>query len=847
MALYDEKKIPNIFRYGILLAAAYQAFLVLPMFLDSNSQGTRMQNATFTFIIIFMISASINIGEFLLFRFNNRSVKIIILGTEFIRGLLFWIRLPDMNIEMGGSNALNPILSLVTVLSLGIAVGGTASLLFNEKINKVASTPRMRAAMNLLPAIVILLIFMGTGFLESIGFGATRQADPSNLPPYTGGSIDYTAFNQPTWDSAYFLENLLDQFTAGLSLPDEPVFNVTNILGEATEPPTYWRLRAYDKYLYKSTHTTSDWDITGGSTIDMGIGPTYSQPVTGTKDARYQVDILVNRSNDIYENYIPTTWNGEFGAYVDKNTFSTSALGFPTTVFETTPYGITDSSGVKVQINYGSTVEDEEVVVSYICDYVQPDIVTIGASSLGRDQYLNVLNSINPAEADEIWTSIQNLYMQIPDETQTPGGLSYAAWAPNVVGNATKYNSPTLSVMQQAMADSQQLSPNAELGLTFSEEMWLSNAYNTEMDHPAPGQDFNEWFIKRGDEGGVSVHFASLLTTWLRLQQIPARLVEGYASGNDTLGDYTKRVITNRWKHVWTEALVPYLYNEGAEVKQGLQWVPIDPIGAALFGDSLPSDVGSTEETLYIFNPNTFDVSDIPNTFASSVHRIGTKRSDDNPYSQEVQELYSNNFNTSIPEGIVDVSTLVSSCEINEATGLPSTLLTPLAGVKVRFSLWGSNASGVTEIPLNRIDSRINKTTDSSGIASFQFDYTIIPHGSGQYRFKAEVCNDTHIFRIAWSDSNPIPVEPTSINDYTPISFIIGNPPPPSPVIPKFKEHEDTANVIIFDTFEKKDYIELFTDINFNHNKKIGLLKKASIIYSNPMEIILVIISRTFN
>lgn len=847
MAFYGEKKkIPNIFRYGILLEAAYQAFLVLPMFLDSNSQGTRMQNATFTFMMIFMVSAALNIGEFMLFRFNTRSVKIIILGTEFIRGSLFWLRFPALNVELGGSTSLNTLFSLVSTLSLGIALGGTISILFYEKINSVASTPRMRAMMNLLPAIVILLLFMGTGFLESIGFGATRQANPDSLPPYTGGAIDYTAFNDPTWDSSYFLENLLDQFTAGLSLPDEPVFNVTNTLGDATEPPTYWRLTAWDKYLYKPVGSmTSDWDITAGTPIDIDSVNAFSQPITGTKDARFQVDILVNRSNDVYENYIPTTWNGEFGAYIDKNTFSTSALGIPTTVYEMTPPGLTDNSGVKVQINYGSTVEDEEVVVSYICDYVQPDLLTIGAASLGRDQYLPVLNAINPAEAETIWNTIKSLYLQIPEGNQLPFGFpTYADWAPNVCGNATLYNSSSLSVMQQALADGQQLAPDAELGLSFSEEMWVSNAFNSDMDHPEINQDFNEWFIDINREG-VAIHFASLLTTWLRLQKIPARMVQGYAAGNETLGGNTKRVITNRWQHVWTEALVPYLYNDGGIISQGLQWVPVDPIGASLYGDSLPTDVGSAEETFYIFNPQTLDLEHLDTTFPSSVHRVGTIRNDETPYTQEVQELYSNHPNTAIPEGIATVSVLISSCKYNPATGFPTTLPTPLSGVPVRFSLMQDNGSGVTKIPLNTNINSLNLTTDVSGIASFLFNYSIIPHGTGEFRFKAEVFNASNvdqIFRQAWSDSNPLPSIPDNLNDYSPISFIVGDPP--LPVIPLSKEQDLTTRIVFNDNFIIE---KLISERDFIIKNDLTSEKEDIESFNDISKNILVIITKLFN
>ncbi|MHA1541804.1 MAG: hypothetical protein ACTSQH_02375 [Candidatus Hodarchaeales archaeon] len=37
---------------------------------------------------------------------------------------------------------------------------------------------------------------------------------------------DYNFLNTPSWDATYFKENIMDQFTAGLSAPDTPHFSM---------------------------------------------------------------------------------------------------------------------------------------------------------------------------------------------------------------------------------------------------------------------------------------------------------------------------------------------------------------------------------------------------------------------------------------------------------------------------------------------------------------------------------------------------------------------------------------------------------------------------------------------
>jgi len=215
------------------------------------------------------------------------------------------------------------------------------AILFMLALTKVARTrleeltqkDLSRNLLNLLPTFLVLTLFLGTYLTEIAGLGTPRQK--STFDPYTEKDIDWSMFNTPTWDATYLLENLLDQFTAGLSAPDVPLFNVTNTMpGDPQEPPVYWRLGSQETYEYIGS--TTGWSHIDSvkrvlSPVPKTPNTTYSH-IISNPEASFTVRVPLDYNDSIanvktyldnvnFVNYLPSTWNGEKGSYISSNSF----------------------------------------------------------------------------------------------------------------------------------------------------------------------------------------------------------------------------------------------------------------------------------------------------------------------------------------------------------------------------------------------------------------------------------------------------------------------------------------------------------------------------------------------
>jgi hypothetical protein len=190
----------------------------------------------------------------------------------------------------------------------------------------------------------------------------------------------------------------------------------------------------------------------------------------------------------------------------------------------------------------------------------------------------------------------------------------------------------------------QRVAPGGEFGLEFDFEMWLGNQIGTTMAHPAEYEDYNEWFVTEGK--GVSIHFASLLTTILRLKGIPSRVVIGYMAGNDTM-DPTKRVITARFLHAWSEVLVPINPLFGDPM-----WISFDPLLSYLanqYGLTIPNDIllpSPVNRTIMIKPDISYDTIGPPEAYLHD--SLGVDPDGD----------YLNRVNTSVANSIASPTTL---------------------------------------------------------------------------------------------------------------------------------------------------------------------------------------------
>ncbi len=413
-------------------------------------------------------------------------------------------------------------------------------------------------------------------------------------------------FNAPTWDATYINESIMDQFTAGLNHPDESKFNISSDdPHDSTAPPVYWRLGSLSNYEYtgKVPYTTG-WNT--GIVFNRTLSPIPNEPndtfsnilSSSSRTARFQVEMPINYNRStlatIHPNFLhslPVPWNGRYGSYVssdsiqllDENSDLVSPLSKK--VVESYPSILSgDLAGVSLQLELDDSITGMGTV-RYTVDYQAPDLQTVAMYSLSRSEadYLNCGLNANS------WNSIKSLYLQLPGIIPV-GYSTYQGWAPTVTQNAINWNDSLQTVFEQAYSNLVNLGNMSTF--TFDMEMWLANQYNVEMDHPAQYEDYNEWFMQRGS--GVSIHFASALTTINRLQNIPSRVAIGYLVGNDSYIYAGKRAISSRFLHAWTEVLVPIDPNPLLPGDEYVDWISFDPLLPVLsaeYGMETPMDV----------------------------------------------------------------------------------------------------------------------------------------------------------------------------------------------------------------------------------------------------------------
>ncbi|GAG87345.1 unnamed protein product, partial [marine sediment metagenome] len=158
----------------------------------------------------------------------------------------------------------------------------------------------------------------------------------SDRDPYDEKFVEWTPFyNAPTWDATYIGENILDQFTAGLRYPDIPLFYIKSDQIDSQGPVVYWRLGSLEKYEYldRAPYSTS-WDNTDDlkrTLTPIESSTPYSQEIPGgERDVRFTIRLPLDYSDSIadisihpyFDNYLPTTWNGEYGSFIDSETFN---------------------------------------------------------------------------------------------------------------------------------------------------------------------------------------------------------------------------------------------------------------------------------------------------------------------------------------------------------------------------------------------------------------------------------------------------------------------------------------------------------------------------------------------
>lgn len=638
---------PAAIRYLVLLSVLTSVIMAISFLPRMSGASSDELSFFMNAIPAFVVFSILTLFEWFVL---GRSRKMIgpygiAFGIEFLKTFLFSIGANYYIQQVSGASSAD--FFLLQMNSIAIIFLLALTKIARSRIDTLSQKDVSRHLLNLLPTLLILAIFLGTYGTEITGFGVPRQR--RNFPEYTDQAIDWSMFNTPTWDASYLLENLMDQFTAGLSAPDVPLFYVQSDDGSDPQgTPVYWRLGTLETYEYfdKDPYSTN-WDNT--DSLKRRLTPTpqgspYSQEIgPSDRDTQFTIRVPLDYNSSIadvtihpyFDNYLPTTWNGGNGSFVDASSFTMNSDNLtiqpfsgstlsPSTVEtrEVFPMATTnDLLGIEANIQGFGATSTEEGTLEYTMDYLSPNYPNTIAFSMGGSDsdYETAVGS--SAE----WDAIKNLYLQLPNSSDAlptgqwyvndglypvPGSPTYGDWAPTVSERANNFTQTfsAQSAFLKAYGVMQEFGENGSFSqLNFSQSMWIGQQTGL-MAHPEEYEDYNEWFLRTGE--GVSIHFASLYSTIMRMMGLPSRVVVGYIAGNSSIDYYPYRMISSRYLHAWSEVLLPIDPLISAE---RVEWVSFDPLLNYLsqqYGFNIPADaLPPAEEARYAMIDPTYDIA----------------------------------------------------------------------------------------------------------------------------------------------------------------------------------------------------------------------------------------------
>ena len=638
---------PAAIRYLVLLSvftSLLMAISFLPRMSGASSDELSFFNSAIPGFVVFSIFTMI---EWFVLRRSRKMIGPygIAFGIEFIKTFLLSIGANIYIQQVSGASSAD--FFLLQMNSIAIIFLLALTKIARSRIDTLAQKDVSRHILNLLPTLLILAIFLGTYGTEITGFGVPRQR--RNFPDYTDQAIDWSMFNTPTWDASYLLENLMDQFTAGLSAPDVPLFYVqSDDILDPQGTPVYWRLGSLETYKYfdKDPYSTN-WDNT--DSLKRRLTPTpqgsaYSQEIDPSdRDTQFTLRIPLDYNSSIadvtihpyFDNYLPTTWNGGNGSFVDASSFTMNSDNLSIQPFSGNPLSTStvetrevfpmattnDLLGIEANIQGFGVTSTEEGTLEYTMDYKIPNYPNTIAFSMGGSDsdYETAVGS--SAE----WDAIKNLYLQLPNSSDAlpkgqwyvndglypvPVSPTYSDWAPTVSERAVNFTQTfsAQSAFLKAYGVMQEFGENGSFShLNFSQSMWVGQQTGL-MAHPEEYEDYNEWFLRTGE--GVSIHFASLYSTIMRMMGLPSRVVIGYIAGNSSIDYYPYRMISSRYLHAWSEVLLPIDPLISAE---RVEWVSFDPLLNYLsqqYGFSSPADaIPPPLEARYAMIDPTYDIA----------------------------------------------------------------------------------------------------------------------------------------------------------------------------------------------------------------------------------------------
>ena len=780
---------PSFVLYLSGITLIYFLFSSISMLIQSTTEGTIFSKQLVNNAFLLGSLAAITLPEIILLRRN----------LQFLGGFGLGIIAEVLKIFITSQLIQGVSNSLFVWLSGGTLASIVVSKTFRTKIDQLSRAGLSRTALNVLPAIFILIAFTGGSLLSTIGFGPVSQVQ--NPSPFNTSNINFSMFNTPSWNALYYLQNIMDQFQAGLKNPYQIVFNVTDINPDPYNtnphaPITYYATSSENTYEYNSPVATSGSWFTSSNPIPNSYtsGNIYSRPVpqsyitnTSTTPPYARLNTAVTLQFDQNINYnstswqtgsnngLPTVWSGTYGSYIDTSTMSYNNMGCSASLtcsisendINVPLTNFNDTQSVGLQINGLPTGNgSSNGVLSWQQNYLEPNYFSIAQASLPISGYQTVFGSS--------WNAIKAAYAQLPSGSQLPPSyMNYAAtnssqsWSPNVYNFyqslLKNVSLSTNSVYNIATAFTQALAPVGvgsystdpappNSPFLFDKSAWLGSFEPTAQPHPQTGEDYINWFL--GRKSGIVTDFASALAILLRMAGIPTKLVTGYAFGNTTM-DPIKTVMTAYYRYAWTEVLVPMHTLNG---QYTYQWVIFDPLSYMISNGS--SSIGTTnfKSAGLLLDPYSYNrtSTNITQIYLKDASRVGVDQKSQfpngtwgwdgtyNPFAEDTGILKAT-FTKNDHYGHVKVGVYTAS--VNYVGGVPTQIF-GVPNIPITFSLVSYNPTTNQSTlvpwgpnpysPYNYTNVySVTVTSNSSDIAETEFIYNQSIQGTGYFSFIA--------------------------------------------------------------------------------------------------------------
>lgn len=424
-------------------------------------------------------------------------------------------------------------------------------------MSATSTTARRRmGVMTLLSSIILLMTLLWTTYnFVFIQFGLMRAEIPhedySTVEPWPY-DINWAGGRSSWFENINYTDLPMD-----LPPPDDVLQQLENVIFYAapSNPPQLWRSTSYDHY--------------DGSRWTKSLGDTR-RPATTEVITRSQAEAQGNQIYSIYLNVTAGPNVGSIDLPVLFPTIQVIADSFETGRIVSGSYQPDSPSRL---LDYTLRTDDYGTLLfEPLLEGESGSSVLVRYEVTFRDQDLaNV--AANAREGVYAPSQIAAVYSTLAGVVLTQ----------RVLDNITPFDNTGKNAYETALA----------VSLHFQTTFSLMMDHSEYLERPASGQEVTDWFIRRG--GGLPMDFATAYCVFMRQLDIPARIVMGYAVGDDS-GSY--RTLRVRHMMFWAEVFIP-MFPTGGE---WMQVIPM-PLPGNMGGGEIPENTGQGSVQLYVGPP----------------------------------------------------------------------------------------------------------------------------------------------------------------------------------------------------------------------------------------------------